>query len=242
MARKVISQTQAVGWASVQSVLDECCTTKNSLLCLGPIHHHSGYLARPLVEYEEGHADLGATQDSIDPESRFALQNQARAEAKKAFVRMDTSKRVQRALWRNAKPIPYDYTVGDIVTFRRDKGGKTVWSPASRVIGREGSEGQDVWLLCENVPALVSAQNLRPATHTEALAHQVVNDEPVIPDAVARGNQEFEDHRGIEAEPLAPEEPVEDDDFDVPLPAIAEEEEAGPSRSRVGSRRLICSS
>ena len=86
---------------------------------------------------EEGHANLGAIQDTIYPESRFALQHQARAEANKAFVLMDTSKGVQRALLRTAKPIPYKYTVGDIVTFRRDKGGKTVCSPASRVIVRE---------------------------------------------------------------------------------------------------------
>ena len=174
---------------------------------------------------EEGHADLGAIQDTIDPKSRFALQHQARAEAKKAFVHMDTSKRVQRALLRNAKPIPHEYAVGDIVTFHRD--GKTVWSPASRVIGREGSEGQDVWLLCENVPVLVSAQNLRPATDAEALAHQVLNEEPVIPDAIARGNQEFEDHRGAQPETPVEEPQVEEEDpFDLPLASIMEEEEA----------------
>ena len=89
----------------------------------------------PSLMDEEGHADLGAIQDTIDAESRFTLQHPARAEAKKAFARMDTSKRVQRALCRNAKPIPYEYAVGAIVTFRRDQGGRTVWSPASRVIG-----------------------------------------------------------------------------------------------------------
>ena len=76
------------------------------------------------------------------------------------------------------------------------KGGKTVWSPASRVIRREGSEDQDVWLLCEDVPVVVSAPNLQPAADAESLARQVFNDGPVILDAVARGNQEFEAHRG----------------------------------------------
>ena len=131
MARKVIAQTQAAGRASVQSVLDERCATKNSLLRHGGYSPSQWVLGKaprgvPSLMDEEGHADLGSTQDTIDPESRFALQHQARAEAKKALVRMDTSKRVQRALLRNAKPIPYEYAVWDIVTFGRDKGGKTI--------------------------------------------------------------------------------------------------------------------
>ena len=109
MARKVVSQTQAVGRSSVQSVLDECCTTKNSLLRHGGYSPYQWVLGKaprgvPSLMDEEGHADLGAIQDTIDPESRFALQHQARAEAKKACVHMDTSKRVQRALKRELRP------------------------------------------------------------------------------------------------------------------------------------------
>ena len=152
MARKVVAQTQAVGWVDLQSVVDECCATKNHLLRTGGYSPAQWVLGKapkgvPSLVDEEGWADLGSIQDSLDPESKFALQHQARAEAKKAFVHMDTSKRVQRALLRNAKPIPQTYAVGDVVTFRRDKSGKAVWSPASRVIGHEGSEQQDVWVL-----------------------------------------------------------------------------------------------
>ena len=69
---------------------------------------------------------------------------------------------MQRALLRGAMPIPQMYSVGDIVCFRRDnQPGKTTWSPASRVIGHEGSENQNVWVLCENIPLLVSAQKKR---------------------------------------------------------------------------------
>ena len=85
---------------------------------------------------EDQFADLGAIEDQVDSESRFAFQHQARLEAKKAFIHLDTSKRVQRALLRSAKPIPQAYSVGDVVCFRRDnQPGKTTWSPASRVIG-----------------------------------------------------------------------------------------------------------
>ena len=97
---------------------------------------------------EDHFADLGAIEDQVDPESRFAFQHRARLEAKKAFIHLDTSKRV-----RSAKPIPQTYSVGDAVCFRRDnQPGKTTWSPASRVIGHEGNETQNVWVLCENIP------------------------------------------------------------------------------------------
>ena len=58
-------------------------------------------------------ADLGSIQDSLDPESKFALQHQARAEAKKAFVHMDTSKRGPTCTSpQRKKPIPQTYAVG----------------------------------------------------------------------------------------------------------------------------------
>ena len=52
----------------------------------------------------------------------------------------------------------------------------------------------------------MSAQNLRSATDAEALLHQVLNEEPVISDAIAQGNQEFEDHGDTENEPPVEEE------------------------------------
>ena len=59
---------------------------------------------------EDQFADLGAIEDQVDPESRSAFQHQARLEAKKAFIYLDTSKRVQRAKLRSAKPIPQTYS------------------------------------------------------------------------------------------------------------------------------------
>ena len=90
---------------------------------------------------------------------------------------------------------------------------------------------------------LVSAQNLRPATDAEALAHQVLNEEPVIPDAIARGNQEFEDHRGILAETPVEEPLVEKEDpLDVPLASIMEEEEtpSEPIQIALKVRKAVC--
>ena len=153
------SVTQARGEVEIQSVLSESCLTKNSLLRNGGYSPSQWVLGKALREApslvsEDQFADLGAIEDQVDPESRFAFQHQARLEAKKAFIHL--SKRAQRALFRSATPIPQTYSGGDVVCFRRDhQPGRTTWSPASHVIGHEGNENQNVWVLCENIPVLV---------------------------------------------------------------------------------------
>ena len=138
-------------------------------------------------------ADLGEIEDQVDSESRAAFQHQARLQAKKAFIHLDTSKRVQRALLRSAKPIPQTYSVGDVVCSRRDnQPGRTTRSPASRVIGHEEN--------CENIPVLVSAQNIRPVGDAEALAHAILHGHSIIPEAIVRGQQEFEDATAVPPE------------------------------------------
>ena len=154
---------------------------------------------------------------------------------------------MQRAFLRSAKPIPQKYSVGDVVCFRREnQPGKTTWSPAPRVIGHEGNENQNVWVLCENIPVLVSAQNIRPAGDAEALAHAILHGHSIIPEAIVRGQQEFEDATAVPAEDsTAPVEgsmststhvaPSHEDDG--PLPSnleneVFDEPEARRERSR----------
>ena len=151
-------------------------------------------------QFSQEWADLGAIEAQADPDSIFALQHAARAEARKAFVHLDCSRRVQKALLRNAQPIPADYAVGDLVCFRRDNQiGGTKWSPACRVIGKEPEK--NVWLLCGNLPALANAQNLRPASDAEALARSLLRGEMVDePEAVVgeqSQQQSFVDARSV---------------------------------------------
>ena len=51
---------------------------------------------------EQPWADLGALQEQADPEPVFAMQILARIEARQGFVYSDTSKRIQRAMLKNA--------------------------------------------------------------------------------------------------------------------------------------------
>ena len=194
---------------------------------------------------EERFAELGALEAQHNPESIFALQHLARQEAQKAFVYLDCSKRVQRAMTKNTSPFPRDFEVGDLVTFRRDnQRGGTKWSPTSRVIGHEGE--RNLWLLCGNVPVLVANQNVKVATPSEALAHSVLHGQPVIPDEVVIGGEQqsfldarvSQESRSNSYEPSvldSPEPGVEDEETELPfinwgdgnenLPPIPEDDE-----------------
>ena len=62
------------------------------------------------------------------------------------------------------------------------------------------SEDQKVWVLCENIPVLVSAQNIRPAGDAEALAHAILHGHSIIPEAIVRGQKRFEDATAVRPE------------------------------------------
>ena len=82
--------------------------------------------------------DIGAIQAHVDGPISFALQSECRLQARKAFVQWDCGKRVQRAMLRNAAPVPGPYKVGDIVSYcRKARKGETgiQWSVGSRIIG-----------------------------------------------------------------------------------------------------------
>ena len=185
-------ETQPLGREQVESVLQEVCMVKNNASRVGsfsPSHWFLGKAPRldPSPLSEERLAELGAIEAQHNPESIFAFQHLARQEAQKAFVYLDCSKRVQRAMTKNASPFPRAFEVGDLVTFRRDnQRGGTRWSPTCRVVGHEGE--RNIWLLCGNVPALVASQHVQIATPNEALA--VLHGQPVIPAEVVSGNEQ----------------------------------------------------
>ena len=102
------------------------------------------------------------------------------------MVHLDCSRRVQKALTRNAAPIKEDYQPGDYVVCRRDaQAGGTKWSSASRVIGKEGSES--IWVIHSRVPVLCSVHALRPATEEEVMSHCMLQGIPLLPTELTEG-------------------------------------------------------
>ena len=92
---------------------------------------------------------------------------------------------------------------------------------------------KNVWVLCENIPVLVSAQNISPAGDADALAHAILHRHGIIPETIVRGQQEFEDATAVPPEDST--EPVEGSistathvvpprEDDGPLPSILENE------------------
>ena len=161
--RKVSAEAHPTSKEQVEQVLIEVTRVKNSTSRIGGFSPAQWVLGRDSrtapSQFSQEWADLGAIEAQADPDSIFALQHQARVEARKAFVHLDCSRRVQKALLRNAQPIPRDYAVGDLVCFRRDNQiGGTKWSPACRVIGKESEKKQS--LFGTKMTALFSKANV----------------------------------------------------------------------------------
>ena len=205
MFRKVSAEAKPTSLVEVQSCLDEVTTVKNSNARHGGFSASQWVLGQcprgaPSFADEQTWCDLGALEARHDPTSIFAMQNLARIEAQKAFVHIDTSKRVQRAPLRNAQPYAMEYQVGDVVCFRRDNNnpyGKTTWSTACRIIGFEGDKSCRV--LSQGIPVLVSVHALRPTQDAEALALSILKGEPLVPEGVVTNTQQaYVDLRGQE--------------------------------------------
>ena len=110
----------------------------------------------------------------------FSKIAKIREKARKAFIRVDMSSRVRRAILRKSAPISKEYGVGDLVCFRTDQLG---WFTVSRIIGFDGSKAVNAandtshsWHLgSKGTLACVALDRLRPVNASEALAHQYLS-------------------------------------------------------------------
>ena len=101
---------------------------------------------------EDEFADLGIISERLDPQSAFALQLKYRTECQKAFTHIDCSTRVAKAILRKSAPLPAEYAVGDLISFKRKQGADTprdMWSTCTRIIGFDGDKV--AWGLCKGV-------------------------------------------------------------------------------------------
>ena len=117
-------------------------------------------------------------QERIDPTIVFAERMAYRHEAKKAFVKADSSSRIARALLRKAAPRVSNWQVGDLVSFQRMQGTRgnrrLRWSPAARIIGFERG-GKVVWAICEGIPFCLAHDKLLAADDAKVLAYQLIH-------------------------------------------------------------------
>ena len=129
--------------------------------------------------------------------------------AKKAFVHLDSSKRVVSALLRKVAPRVGPYQVGDLISFQREQGANGVkrnrWSTPSRVIGFERS-GKVCWAICEGAPFCLATDKIHPANDAQALAYRLMHEGE---DRLAlEVQQSFIDSRTLDAEGNAEDLPL----------------------------------
>ena len=170
----------------------------------------------------------------MDGPTAFALQAKYREKARKQFVKWDCGQRVQRALLRNAAPLPGPYAVGDIVSYcRRPRAGETgiQWSVGSRIVGFEHDPGKPdetpttCWVICDGVPVCVGTDKIRPCTSAELLAyHYMTLPNPDIPSALVESDKQ---QSFLDARKDAPskDEIPEEDDPEMPLLEDSSDEE-----------------
>ena len=159
--RRVVQESQIEGLEAIKEAISECVSVKNDLIRhhgYSPAQHVLGKAPRRPGSCLDDAEDVGTLKAMTDETNPFYTRYRARAEAKKAFIHLETSKRVAKALAKNAAPILHDYQVGDLVVYRRDnvlgvQG--TVWSTTSRIIGKESEHS--IWVLNEGLPVLVPA-------------------------------------------------------------------------------------
>ncbi|CAE7246083.1 RE2 [Symbiodinium natans] len=200
LVRKTVQEIQPSTWEDMVMVVSECVTTKNDLSRhqgFSPSQHVLGKRPRTPGSVMDEDESMGTLLARFDETTPFYSRHRAREEARKAFVHLDSSRKVARALQRNAAPMDTEYQVGDLVIYRRDNlpgSTSTVWSTASRVIGREAENAY--WLLHEGVPVLVNARKMRPADEVEVAARRVLTGEPVLPGSIVHGpEQRYLDER-----------------------------------------------
>ena len=202
IAEKVIESRSVRGATQMRRMAAEVNQVINEMSRVGgfaPCQWVIGRKPRHVAEQcdDESSHNLSALEERVDPTTIFAERMALRHEAKKAFVHADSSKRVASALLRKAAPKIGKYQVGDLVSFQRNQrsGGinRNRWSPASRLIGFEGSDNQVGWVICEGVPVCVAMDQVIPANDAQALAYRYLHEKhDTIPE---RRQQSYVDRR-----------------------------------------------
>jgi hypothetical protein len=215
--KKIVTDTKAVGQEAMEMILSEALNAINEMSRHGGFAPVQWVLSKqprtPGTQGDENEAyDIGTIQAHVNAPEAFAMQSRYRFIARKSFIKWDCGERMQRALLRNAGPVPGPYRLGDIVSYCREaRKGETgiQWSIGSRIIGFEtspdkpGSDPSSCWVICDGVPVCVALDKIRPCTAPELLAYQYMasqNPRSVEIDLDGARQQSFLDERHPMAE------------------------------------------
>ena len=179
---KAIHDRQMAGADMISALCAEACRTKNTLVNHGgysPMQWVLGHLPDDLTSLlsHQGEEHLGVHQNVVNQEEdnqqeAFMKQLLVRQWAKEAFVQVDTSQKIRKAMLRRTTPLRGPYRTGDLICFSK----KGQWFGPARVLGYEGNSS--LWVVHSGVTILISEVACRPATTEEALRKHVLELRP----------------------------------------------------------------
>ena len=170
-------QDQVIGVNQVKVLVSETCVVKNMKLNHHGFTPYQWVLGKLPIDVtsltsEESEGKSLGVQDAIqEPEDEFGIRLQVR-QAKAAFTKVDSSRRIRAALLRKSTPLRGPYQQGDLVCFHR----RGRWHGPGRIIGRDGRAA--VWIVHGGIPLVAPESSLRPASASEVYAKQLLELRP----------------------------------------------------------------
>ena len=110
MIEKVVTASGATGPSAIADAVETCCATKNAMLTVGGFSPDQWVLGRQLrapgsLTNEDEAGKLGLHSELFNnPSSEFAMREEMRWQAQRAFVKADCSRRLRATLLRQAVP------------------------------------------------------------------------------------------------------------------------------------------
>ena len=183
LLKRAIHDRQLHGADTIAALCSESCRCKNVLINHGgysPAQWVLGYTPEDVTSLSSNDPDerLGTHQALVDmeeektPQEQFMMQLLIRQFAKEAFMKIDSSQRIRKALLRKSVPMRGPYRPGDLVCFSK----KGKWYGPARILSNEGRSS--LWLLHGGMTILVAKTGCRPAAAQEVLQKQILEMRP----------------------------------------------------------------
>ena len=123
-----------------------------------------------LVDMEE---ERTPQEEERTPQESFMIQLLIRQAAKEAFMQVDSSQKIRKAMLRKAAPLRGPYRIGNMVNFER----KGKWYGPARVLAYEGISS--LWLVHGGVTILVAETSCRPSSTEEIFKKSILERRPI---------------------------------------------------------------
>ena len=215
MMKRVIATGHLIGDFAVGAAATQCASVKNSSFVHGGFSPAQWVLGRlpfdgTSLASEQNLEQLGLQQAVVDGEDQFSRSLLIRQWAKEAYVYVDSSQRIGRAMLRQSHPLRGPYQTGDLVSYHR----RGRWFGPARVLAPEGKSS--LWLVHGGMTVLVSDTCCRPASVEEVRRREASENRPAWNRTGSRRKRKFEEF-------------LEDDEEDLPFSNDIPQYEEGES-------------